>query len=77
MNLYQEITFAIVLGVLFFLLDVLTSDTMYDKCNPIQMTMALHLIHHILTVIMYVAWMSSNKIVLILYVILMLIILLK
>ena len=74
-TIQTEIVFYIVLGVIFFIIDVQSFQQVYSKCNNKQYTMSILLIHHIFVAFKTFGWLSQSLLMLKLHVYLIIMIL--
>jgi hypothetical protein len=64
----QDIVIIVKIGILAYLLDVLTAKDLYKNCKYPFTNQVELLLHHILFTFSLTAWLSNNKTILIIYV---------
>lgn len=56
------------IGTLFFVIDVITASSIYNKCKNKNNTIAILFLHHLFASYLYFGWISNNATFLLLYV---------
>lgn len=68
-NIYNEIIFYFIIGIISFIYDVYTGkNKLYDKCKEPSYTLTLLFIHHLYASFIYFGWLSNHKNILILHI---------
>lgn len=74
MNLYDELKILLIVSLLSLFLDISTSKKIYNKCIRKKQFLAFLFFHHMISVFSLIGWLSSNKKVLICYILVLVII---
>ena len=68
MDLYDEFKVLLILSLFGLFLDISKSKKLYNKCRRKKQFLAFLFVHHIISVFTLIGWLSSNKKVLIFYI---------
>jgi hypothetical protein len=63
----KEISVYIAIGIVIYLIDIITAPENYCNCKNYIITHSLLLFHHIFVICAYFGWLSNNKYILYLY----------